>query len=127
MLLPKFVTHYKPLSADRFAWAKTRNAFFSAVIIVLLTLFHFYYAHRYAEGPTLAHGELHWQEYPSPPTPAVLPPPLYSEFHYAQLQLPHQDWSKTKPSENERFFLAASHAYGMSLPRLRRGSLISRR
>ncbi|KAI0741413.1 hypothetical protein C8Q80DRAFT_1109813 [Daedaleopsis nitida] len=103
MLLPKFATHCRPSGADRFAWVKTRYTCFAAAFVVIVTFFHFY-GRRYAE-PNPAH--VNPQE--RLPTPAVLLPPLYSEFHDAELRLSHQDWSKTRPSENERFLFVASH------------------
>ncbi|KAI0829867.1 hypothetical protein BC628DRAFT_1359061 [Trametes gibbosa] len=46
------------------------------------------------------------------PAPHILPP-LYSSFHTSELQLPQQDWSRTHPTEDEKFLFVAGHTRGL--------------
>ncbi|KAH9940544.1 uncharacterized protein BXZ73DRAFT_88761 [Epithele typhae] len=66
-------------------------------------------------GIELALGtEVHsgWVHRKDPPAGAVLPP-LYSEYHAAELQLPQHNWSKTQPDWEDRFFFVAGHTSGL--------------
>ncbi|KAJ2978334.1 hypothetical protein NUW54_g11298 [Trametes sanguinea] len=45
----------------------------------------------------------------TPPLPAVQGlPPLYSQFHDAELRLPQQDWNQSRPGPDEKFFTNSS-------------------
>ncbi|TBU44070.1 hypothetical protein BD309DRAFT_959243 [Dichomitus squalens] len=45
--------------------------------------------------------------------PTELAPPLYTEYHEAELHLPQHDWSKTRPGDGQRFFFVAGHVRGL--------------
>ncbi|KAI9068394.1 hypothetical protein FKP32DRAFT_164794 [Trametes sanguinea] len=46
----------------------------------------------------------------APPLQAVQGlPPLYSQFHDAELRLPQQDWNQSDPGPNEKFLFVAGH------------------
>ena len=46
------------------------------------------------------------------PPPGTYLPPLYSQYHTAELELPQHNWSHTRPGEDERFFFVAGHVRG---------------
>ena len=59
--------------------------------------------------------QLGWpKQYPVPP-PGTSLPPLYSEYHEAELRLPQQSWNSTRPRGDEGFFFVAGHVRGSSV------------
>ena len=52
-----------------------------------------------------------WRRLKEPPPGTVLPP-LYAEYHEAELRLPQQNWDITEPMEGEKFFYVAGHIRG---------------
>ncbi|KAI0676131.1 hypothetical protein C8Q78DRAFT_964081 [Trametes maxima] len=49
-------------------------------------------------------------EPPVPPSGLHSAPPLYSEYHWAELALPQHKWNVGVPASEEKFFYAAGHA-----------------
>lgn len=53
-----------------------------------------------------------WTSIEDPPPPGTRLPPLYSDYHASELQLPQQDWGRTSPADDEKFFFVAGHVRG---------------
>ncbi|RPD63753.1 hypothetical protein L227DRAFT_598834 [Lentinus tigrinus ALCF2SS1-6] len=97
-MLPRFSTDsgYKLLGVDRPPFPKGRP--FYVVVGTTFVLACLYLAATDFDAFSLSHStSLHDL------------PPLYTEYHNVELSLPQQDWTKTEPSEGERFFFVAGH------------------
>ena len=106
-MLPRFFTHsgYRLLGVDRPVFPKGRPLYYcvagAAFVLACLYL-------ATTDLDALSFG---WSSHA--PSSHDLPP-LYTEYHNAELSLPHQDWKKTEPSKGERFFFVAGHTRGTS-------------
>ncbi|KAI0743492.1 hypothetical protein C8Q80DRAFT_1272186 [Daedaleopsis nitida] len=97
-MLPRFATYYRPLVSDRAPWTRSRYTYLAAGLTVFLA--SLYLLGRYRSQAPLLPPVV---DVPSPQ------PPLYSEYHEAELRLPQQDWDKKWPSEDEKFLFVAGH------------------
>ncbi|KAI0717233.1 hypothetical protein C8T65DRAFT_707305 [Cerioporus squamosus] len=105
-MLPRLFTdsHYKLLGVDRPALPRGRPLYLVAGAAFVLTCL--YLAATDSDALSFS-----WSSH-SPSSTHDLPP-LYTEYHNAELRLPQQDWTKTEPSEGERFFFVAGHTRGL--------------
>ncbi|KAL7284994.1 hypothetical protein ACG7TL_000083 [Trametes sanguinea] len=49
---------------------------------------------------------------PPPPEIAAPMPPLYENYHQAELSLPQHHWEQTRPNKDEKFLFVAGHSRG---------------